>query len=154
MRFFSLAVAMALVGCGTTSSTNNDGGGGDGGCINATEGQSCNASDNACALGGDVCCSGFMQCVSGHWVKEFPGCACQTGTFSCGSATCSTGQICKMQESGVIDGGTSTSCANVPSVCANDQSCACMADSGVCAPTVIRSCTDTQGHVVVDCMGQ
>ena len=155
MRTLLLLVSLAAVGCGTSSSTNNDAGSdSSGGCIAATEGDSCNASDTACALGGDVCCTGDFICQSGHWHKEFPGCACQTGTFACGTMTCTTGQICKTQESGV-DGGTATSsCANVPTACTTDQSCACVGDAGVCAPTGIASCMDSQGHLVVDCMGQ
>ena len=160
MRTLVLFLVLGAFGCGTSSTTNGDGGsegggGGDGGCINAVEGASCNSGDVACSTGGDICCTGFLDCRSGFWVKEFPGCACQTGTFTCGSQTCATGQLCKSQESGLPDGGiVSTSCANVPPSCATDQSCACIADSGVCAPTAIQSCMDSQGHLVVDCMGQ
>ena len=158
MRAYLVLLAFAVVGCGTSSSNNNNdgGGGGDGGgCINATEGASCNTGDVACSTGGDICCTGFLDCVSGFWTKEFPGCACQTGTFTCGPQTCSTGQICKNQESGLPDGGiVSSSCANAPASCTTDQSCACIADSGVCAPTAVASCMDSQGHLVVDCMGQ
>jgi hypothetical protein len=153
MRTLVLLFALGVVGCGTSSSTNNDSGAGDGGCIHATEGDSCNANDVACS-GGDLCCTGFLQCTSGHWVKEYLGCACDTGTFSCGTQTCSTGQICKTQESGVDGGTATTSCASTPAACATDQSCACIADSGVCAPTAIASCMDSQGHTAVDCMGQ
>jgi hypothetical protein len=154
MRTLLLLLALAVAGCGTSSSTNNDGGGGDGGCINATEGDSCNANDVSCSTGGDICCTGFLQCVSGHWVKEYPGCACQTGTFTCGAVTCTLGQFCKKQESGFDGGSPFYSCDNVPSSCTNDQSCACVADAGVCTPTAVASCTDSQGHAVVDCMGQ
>ena len=155
MRTFVLFFALALVGCGTSSTTNGDGGGAEsgGGCINATEGASCSSNDTACSLG-DACCNGFFMCQSNKWVKEYPGCACQVSTFTCGTETCSTGQICKTQESGVDGGSTTTSCANAPSACTTDQSCACVTDAGVCAPTAVASCMDSQGHLVVDCMGQ
>lgn len=155
MRTLLVFFAVAAFGCGTSSSTNSDGGtDSSGGCINATEGDSCNANDVACSTGGDVCCTGFLQCNSGHWVKEFPGCACQTGTFTCGPVTCTTGQFCKKQESGVDGGSPFYSCDNVPSSCTTDQSCACVGDAGACTPTAVASCMDSQGHLVVDCMGQ
>lgn len=158
MRTLIVFVAIASFGCGTSSPTNGDGGSdSSGGCINATEGDSCNTNDVACSLG-DACCNGAFVCQSGKWKKEYPGCACQTGTFTCGTETCSTGQICKTQESGVdagADGGSApSSCANAPSACTTDQSCACVVDAGVCAPTAVASCMDSQGHLVVDCMGQ
>jgi hypothetical protein len=153
MRTFVLLFALGLVGCGTSSSTNDAGTDSSGGCIDAKEGDSCNANDNACSLG-DACCNGAFVCQSGKWMKEFPGCACQVGTFTCGTQTCSTGQICKTQESGIDGGLASYSCDDVPSTCTTDQSCACASDAGVCAPTAVASCMDSQGHLVVDCMGQ
>ena len=154
MRTLLVFVAFFAFGCGTSSTTNDDGGTDSaGGCVNATAGDSCSSSDTACSLG-DTCCNGFYMCQSGKWVKEYPGCACQTGTFTCGTETCSTGQICKTQESGVDGGSATTSCANAPAACTTDESCACVADAGVCAPTGVKSCMDSQGHLVVDCMGQ
>jgi hypothetical protein len=155
MRSIYLLLALATAACGTSQATQNDGGtDSGGGCINATAGVSCSSSDTACSLG-DACCNGFFMCQSGKWVKEYPGCACQVSTFTCGTLMCSSSQqYCKKQESGIDGGAPAYSCEGMPTSCSSNQTCACVGDAGACSPTGVESCDDSQGHVAIACMGQ
>ncbi len=154
-----------LAGCGGTTSQQqdsdagtHDGGGGDGGCIQATERASCTKGEQACSIGGDVCCTGFLDCVGGVWTKEYPGCACQPNPgFTCGSETCSAFDYCSGQPGAAgADGGvppTTYQCMPLNS-CQQTPTCDCVKQLGTCGDAGVSSCDDTKGHVEITCTGQ
>ena len=109
-----------------------------------------------------MCCDGFLACMGGFWVKEYPGCACQMGSgpFQCGSQSCGgNGEFCEGQEPKRADGGadagdageTMFMCMPIPGACNNTPSCACLKAQNVCDAGV-DTCDEDAGVVTVKCM--
>lgn len=74
------------------------------------------------------------------------------GPFTCGAASCTAGQYCTEQGSGIDGGSSSHSCAAVPSACTATPTCDCLkAHAPSCAAPTCT--TDAAGHMTLHCLG-
>jgi len=82
--------------------------------------------------------------------------------FTCGLATCTTGQsYCYSYTPGVPGGTAARTCKPISAACATTPTCACVCPPKASGPpggcmneNNTCSCTETNGQVVVMCLGQ
>jgi hypothetical protein len=152
----------------------------DGGCVNPVEGAACSPGDTACGPTGNVCCIGYVwlcDSSSHRWVREGVGCACNPtpdasasdahvigdgGPWACGTGStvtkCTATQYCQDHPPGIAppDGGSwpdGYDCWTVPPHCASNPTCACIMPTLTNSACTATSCTESDGHVEVHCLG-
>ena len=137
-------------------------------CVDPVVGAVCSIGDPLCPGNEGGCCAGYVWgCVSGKWAKQGLGCPCvpedtgiksdalptDAGPFACGSSSCVSGELCKVQESGIDGGSSFSSCSALPAGCEATPSCTCV-KAKIPASCTVRECNDDgKGHVTVKCMG-
>jgi hypothetical protein len=106
-----------------------------------------NEGSEICGCDGQWWPSPCAAASEGVSVSNFGGCADSGSTFTCGSESCLSTSICKVEETGddhgPADGAYETRCRRPPSACDGKPSCDCISLSGN------QRCEEIGGHVFV-----